>query len=157
LNLNFQPLYNDCFLLQFLKLLLCIYIFPSNTFITWLINKALGGDDKRKDKTKKTEKNKWRKYTCWKWNIIFYTGIEEPIFAWYCYMKRSITGSIFRISHFIPKNETRHTFAPKKCRASDMVEIRTLIWFRDSVKWLNYKSMSYQKPDIKYSPIHPWN
>ncbi|CAK9273016.1 unnamed protein product [Sphagnum jensenii] len=35
-------------------------------------------------------------------------------------MKRSITGSMFEISHFIQKNETRHTLAPKKCRASDM-------------------------------------
>jgi hypothetical protein len=43
-------------------------------------------------------------------------------------------GFASEISHFIPNNETRHTMAPKECKASDMAKIRTLTWFRDNVK-----------------------
>ncbi len=65
---------------------------------------------------------------------IFCIIIVKPIFARYRCMKQSITSFAFKISHFIPKNETQNILTPKQSRASDMAEIGTLTWFRDNVK-----------------------
>ncbi len=64
-------------------------------------------------------------------------------------MKRSIMGFAFGISYFIPNNETRDTLAPKKCRAFNMAEIRTLTWFRDNVKLSRLQSNVIPKAQNK--------
>lgn len=54
-------------------------------------------------------------------------------------------GYTFGISHFIPKKETRHILAPKKCKVSHMVEIKTLTKFYDNVKLLGLQINVIQK------------